>query len=91
MFAEAAPDPSPDPEDMLAEYLVEHAYASDIDPVTDELVITVGGPAVFNTCLICGTPVTNRVDAGWTHDLGLRERNYCTIAWPGEMIDDPNT
>lgn len=41
-----------------------------------------------DTCLVCGTPIHYRQDAGWTHDLGYRETG-CRLPVPTNHADLP--
>lgn len=84
----------PEPEDILAEYLAEHAYWSDFDPTTQTLSIQFGIPELvpelpehvtddtMSVCALCNTEVTNRPEVGWVHETGFRARGGCSTPWP---------
>lgn len=78
---------SDDDEEVLAEYLAEHAYSAGFDG--DTFVIGVGDadrlPSLpeESMCAVCNTPLRNRGGVGWVHEVGFNQRGGCTVAFPG--------
>lgn len=82
---------SDDDEEVLAEYMAEHASVPTFSAATNTLEIQFGSADRLppmpeeSTCAICGTPVRNRDGVGWVHEVGFREREGCTVAFPSPV------
>ncbi len=79
---------SADNDEVLAEYLAEHSFSWSFDPETTEFVASFGDadrlPRLPETssCVFCGTPIRNRGDVGWRHEVGFGARGGCSMACP---------